>query len=77
MLKMGMKRAAVVHGSDLGEAAIHGSTKVAGSAMGIKEYTLEPKDFGVDVHPIEEGGFQRKTVQLSPTFLLAKEHKHN
>ncbi|WED20701.1 anthranilate phosphoribosyltransferase [Vibrio sp. JC009] len=59
MAKMGMKRAAVVHGSGLDEVAIHGETLVAeiiGSE--IKEYTLTPEDFGVNTHPLKaiEGG---------------------
>ncbi len=38
---MGMKRAAVVHGSGLDEVAIHGETTVAEIINGeIKEYTL-------------------------------------
>ncbi|MEF1291755.1 anthranilate phosphoribosyltransferase, partial [Vibrio sp. M260118] len=46
MLKMGMKRAAVVHGSGLDEVAIHGETTVAEIKDGaIHEYTVSPADF--------------------------------
>lgn len=54
MAKMGLKRAAVVHGSGLDEVAIHGSTLVNEIINGeIKEYTLTPEDFGVQTHPLE------------------------
>lgn len=47
MVSMGMKRAAVVHGSGLDEVAIHGTTQVAEIRDGkIEEYTLSPEDFG-------------------------------
>ncbi len=53
MSAMGMKRAAVVHGSGLDEVAIHGETLVAEIIDGeIKEYTLTPADFGVESHPL-------------------------
>ena len=75
MLKMGMKRAAVVHGSGLDEVAIHGSTKVAEISDGvIKEYTLEPKDFGVEVHPIEaiKGGLPDENRTIITNILTGK-----
>ena len=75
MLKMGMKRAAVVHGSGLDEVAIHGSTKVAEISDGVKkEYTLEPKDFGVDVHPIEaiKGGLPDENRTIITNILTGK-----
>nr|WP_086939584.1 anthranilate phosphoribosyltransferase [Thaumasiovibrio occultus] len=54
MVAMGMKRAAVVHGSGLDEVAIHGETKVAEIRDGqIEEYTLTPADFGVNTYPLE------------------------
>ncbi|WP_428774267.1 anthranilate phosphoribosyltransferase [Vibrio sp.] len=54
MLQMGMKRAAVVHGSGLDEVAIHGETKVAEIREGqIHYYTLTPADFGVETYPLE------------------------
>ncbi|MCF7354883.1 anthranilate phosphoribosyltransferase [Vibrio sp. CK2-1] len=54
MASMGMKRAAVVHGSGLDEVAIHGSTLVNEIVNGeIIEYTLTPEDFGVNSHPLE------------------------
>ena len=52
MAKMGLKRAAVVHGSGLDEVAIHGETQVAEIIDGeISEYTLTPEDFGVATYP--------------------------
>lgn len=54
MKAMGMKRAAVVHGSGLDEVAIHGPTTVAEIVNGeIREYTLTPADFGVESYPLE------------------------
>ncbi|PSU33268.1 anthranilate phosphoribosyltransferase [Photobacterium lutimaris] len=54
MAAMGMKRAAVVHGSGLDEVAIHGETTVAEIINGeITEYTLTPADFGLESHPLE------------------------
>ncbi|WP_434355490.1 anthranilate phosphoribosyltransferase [Parasalinivibrio latis] len=54
MVSMGMKRAAVVHGSGLDEVAIHGTTQVAEIRDGkIEEYTLSPEDFGLESHPLE------------------------
>jgi len=54
MAKMGLKRAAVVHGSGLDEVAVHGETLVAEIINGeITEYTLSPQDFGVKVYPLE------------------------
>lgn len=50
---MGLKRAAVVHGSGLDEVAIHGETHVAEIIDGvITEYTLTPADFGLDSYPL-------------------------
>lgn len=47
MVSMGMKRAAVVHGSGLDEVAIHGTTQVAEIRDGkIEEYTLSRKTSG-------------------------------
>ncbi|WP_153446992.1 anthranilate phosphoribosyltransferase [Vibrio algicola] len=59
LAQMGLKRAAVVHGSGLDEVAIHGSTLVNEIVNGdIIEYTLTPQDFGVNTHPLEaiQGG---------------------
>lgn len=51
---MGLKRAAVVHGSGLDEVAIHGETHVAEIIDGvISEYTLTPADFGLQSYPLE------------------------
>lgn len=55
MLQMGLKRAAVVHGSGLDEVAIHGATTVAEIKEGrIHEYTLTPEDFGLQRYTLDE-----------------------
>lgn len=54
MLQMGLKRAAVVHGSGLDEVAVHGETHVAEIKDGkIVEYTLSPQDFGLEIYPLD------------------------
>lgn len=54
MLQMGLKRAAVVHGSGLDEVAVHGETHVAEIKDGkIVEYTLTPQDFGLEAYPLD------------------------
>jgi len=54
MLQMGLKRAAVVHGSGLDEVAVHGETHVAEIKDGkIVEYTLTPQDFGLETYPLD------------------------
>ncbi|EOX3367646.1 anthranilate phosphoribosyltransferase [Vibrio cholerae] len=54
MLQMGLKGAAVVHGSGLDEVAIHGETQVAEIRQGeLIEYTLTPEDFGVNRYPLD------------------------
>ncbi len=53
MLQMGMKRAAVVHGSGLDEVAIHGTTTVAEIKDGkITEYTPNARRFWSRVSPV-------------------------
>jgi anthranilate phosphoribosyltransferase len=52
--QLGMKRVMVVYGSGLDEIALHGETQVAELINGnITEYTLTPKDFGVQYYPVE------------------------
>ncbi len=54
MLQMGLKRAAVVHGSGLDEVAIHGEPQVAEIRQGeLIEYPLTPEDFGVSRYPLD------------------------
>ncbi|RJX69536.1 anthranilate phosphoribosyltransferase [Vibrio sinensis] len=75
MLKMGMKRAAVVHGSGLDEVAIHGETTVAEIKDGkIIEYTLNPEDFGVNNHPLEaiKGGNPEENRAIITNILTGK-----
>jgi anthranilate phosphoribosyltransferase len=75
MAKMGMKRAAVVHGSGLDEVAIHGETQVAEIIDGeINEYTLTPADFGVNVHPLEaiQGGEPEENREIITNILTGK-----
>jgi anthranilate phosphoribosyltransferase len=72
---MGMKRAAVVHGSGLDEVAIHGETTVAEIKDGqITEYTLTPADFGVDEHPLEaiKGGDPDENRAIITNILTGK-----
>jgi len=75
MAKMGMKRAAVVHGSGLDEVAIHGSTQVAEIIDGeITEYTLTPEDFGVETQPLEaiKGGTPDENRAIVTNILTGK-----
>ena len=75
MLKMGMKRAAVVHGSGLDEVAIHGDTTVAEIKEGeIHEYTLSPEDFGVEHFPLEaiKGGDPQENRAIITNLLTGK-----
>ncbi|KXI23749.1 anthranilate phosphoribosyltransferase [Photobacterium sanguinicancri] len=75
MATMGMKRAAVVHGSGLDEVAIHGETTVAEIINGeITEYTLTPADFGLDVHPLEaiKGGEPEENRAIITNILTGK-----
>lgn len=75
MAKMGLKRAAVVHGSGLDEVAIHGETLVAEIIDGqIKEYTLTPEDFGVNTHPLDaiKGGEPEENRAIITDILTGK-----
>lgn len=75
MAKMGLKRAAVVHGSGLDEVAIHGETLVAEIIDGeITEYTLSPADFGVNTHPLEaiKGGEPEENKAIITDILTGK-----
>ncbi|PSW18361.1 anthranilate phosphoribosyltransferase [Photobacterium sanctipauli] len=75
MATMGMKRAAVVHGSGLDEVAIHGETTVAEIIDGeIKEYTLTPADFGLNTHPLDtiKGGEPEENRQIITDILTGK-----
>ncbi|MDC5821508.1 anthranilate phosphoribosyltransferase [Vibrio europaeus] len=75
MLKMGMKRAAVVHGSGLDEVAIHGETTVAEIRDNqIHEYTVSPVDFGLNQHPLEaiKGGTPEENKAITTNILNGK-----
>ncbi|WP_341663441.1 anthranilate phosphoribosyltransferase [Vibrio sp.] len=75
MLKMGMKRAAVVHGSGLDEVAIHGQTTVAEIKDGqIIEYTLLPEDFGLATHQLDaiKGGAPEENKAIITNILTGK-----
>ena len=75
MLKMGMKRAAVVHGSGLDEVAIHGETTVAEIRDNqIHEYTVSPADFGLNQHPLEaiKGGTPEENKAITTHILTGK-----
>lgn len=75
MLQMGLKRAAVVHGSGLDEVAVHGQTHVAEIKDGkIVEYTLTPQDFGLDTYPLEaiKGGEPEENRAIITDILTGK-----
>ncbi|WP_136484103.1 anthranilate phosphoribosyltransferase [Vibrio sp. H11] len=75
MVQMGLKRAAVVHGSGLDEVAIHGETLVAEIKDGkIVEYTLTPRDFGLDSYPLQaiEGGDPQENRLIIENILTGK-----
>ncbi|MGF1842359.1 anthranilate phosphoribosyltransferase [Vibrio clamense] len=75
MLQMGMKRAAVVHGSGLDEVAIHGETLVAEIKDGkITEYTLQPEDFGLETYPLDaiKGGEPEENRAIITDMLTGK-----
>ncbi|MDV7102949.1 anthranilate phosphoribosyltransferase [Vibrio sp. TH_r3] len=75
LAKMGLERAAVVHGSGLDEVAIHGETMVAEIKQGtISEYTLSPADFGVNSHPLEaiKGGEPTENRAIITDILTGK-----
>ncbi|MCG3721924.1 anthranilate phosphoribosyltransferase [Vibrio cincinnatiensis] len=75
MLQIGMKRAAVVHGSGLDEVAIHGETHVAEIKDGkIIEYTLTPADFGLDTYPLDaiQGGTPQENRAIITNILTGK-----
>ncbi|RXJ74878.1 anthranilate phosphoribosyltransferase [Veronia nyctiphanis] len=72
---LGLKRAAVVHGSGLDEVAIHGETTVAEIINGdITHYTLTPEDFGVNTHPLSsiEGGTPEENREIISQILQGK-----
>ncbi|WP_394209959.1 anthranilate phosphoribosyltransferase [Enterovibrio calviensis] len=72
---LGLKRAAVVHGSGLDEVAIHGETTVAEIKDGvITEYTLTPENFGVNTHPLKsiEGGTPEENREIITQILQGK-----
>ncbi len=72
---MGLKRAAVVHGSGLDEVAIHGETHVAEIIDGvITEYTLTPADFGLNSYPLEaiRGGEPKENQAIIKNILTGK-----
>ncbi|WP_172559946.1 anthranilate phosphoribosyltransferase [Vibrio fluvialis] len=75
MVQMGLKRAAVVHGSGLDEVAIHGVTHVAEIKDGeIFEYTLTPQDFGLETYPLEaiKGGEPQENRAIIENILTGK-----
>ncbi|WP_117364129.1 anthranilate phosphoribosyltransferase [Natrarchaeobaculum sulfurireducens] len=55
LARMDVERALVVHGSGTDEIAIHGET-IAAEVDGesVEQYTLEPADFGLEVHSITD-----------------------
>ncbi|WP_255557827.1 MULTISPECIES: anthranilate phosphoribosyltransferase [unclassified Photobacterium] len=75
MIALGMKRAAVVHGSGLDEVAIHGPTLVAEIINGdIREYTVTPEDFGLQTHALDaiKGGEPEENRAIITNILTGK-----
>lgn len=75
MLQMGLKRAAVVHGSGLDEVAVHGETRIAEIKDGkIVEYTLTPQDFGLETYPLDaiQGGEPEQNRAIISDILTGK-----
>lgn len=72
---MGLKRAAVVHGSGLDEVAIHDKTLVAEIIDGeITEYYLTPDDFGLESYPLAaiQGGEPEENRAIITNILTGK-----
>lgn len=64
---MDVERALVVHGSGLDEIAVHDSTTVAEvTDSDVEEYTLDPRDFGVDRYSIGDvsGGSPERNAEI-------------
>lgn len=66
--RLGMKRAFIVHGAGLDEVAVHGTTYVSElePSGNIKNYTLEPSDFGIDNYSIDDlkGGDPEENARI-------------
>ncbi len=65
--RLGMKKAFVVYGSGLDEVAIHGSTYVSElNGSTIKNYELNPSDFGVNTYSLEDlkGGDPEENAKI-------------
>ena len=72
LLKLGIKRAAIVYGSGLDEVAIHDITYVVEVRDNkIFEYQLSPTDFGLDKYPIEsiKGGLPVENREITKQIL--------
>lgn len=75
LLKLGLTRAIVVHGSGLDEVAIHGQTDVAEINEGkITQYTLTPADFGLATYPLHaiKGGNPQQNKEIITRVLQGK-----
>ena len=72
LLKTGVERGFVVHGSGLDEIAIHGSTQVIEINDGeLKPYSISPADFGLDELPLEaiKGGTPKENAAFTQAIL--------
>lgn len=67
MVKLGRKRALIVHGAGTDEVAVHGTTLIReATPRGVKAYEVTPEELGVDRYPIEEilGGAPEENAQI-------------
>lgn len=72
LLKTGVERGFVVHGSGLDEIAIHGSTQVIEINDGeLTPYSISPADFGLDEFPLEaiKGGTPEENAAFTQAIL--------
>ncbi|MBW8190154.1 anthranilate phosphoribosyltransferase [Neiella marina] len=75
LVKLGVNRAMVVHGSGLDEIALHGPTLVAEVDHGnITEKTITPADFGLPEYSVEElvGGTPTENAEITTAILAGQ-----
>ncbi|MDU0347324.1 anthranilate phosphoribosyltransferase, partial [Actinomyces sp. MRS3W] len=67
MVKLGRKRALIVHGAGTDEIAVHGTTLVReATPRGVKAYEVTPEDLGVDTYSLQDvlGGAPQENAAL-------------
>ncbi|VEG25720.1 anthranilate phosphoribosyltransferase [Actinomyces howellii] len=67
MVRLGRKRALIVHGAGTDEIAVHGTTLVReATPRGVKSYTVDPEELGVARYDLSEleGGDPRDNARL-------------